>query len=190
MNLERKTLRRWNNAIHRDTGYFFLGMTLIYAISGIVLNHFKSGDFAHPDYAKSFREFKAPIPKGSTIDQAYIDLLLKEIGEEGQYKSHVMGSNYFKVFLKHGSVLVDMMNGSAVFEKSTPRYLIKEFNLLHYNNIKKLYTWYSDLYAVAMILLGITGLFVLRGKNGIKWRGAVLAALGIIVPAIFLLIYT
>ena len=45
-----KTLRRWNNLLHRDIGYLCVGMTLIYAISGIVLNHFKAGDFQHPDY--------------------------------------------------------------------------------------------------------------------------------------------
>jgi hypothetical protein len=74
-------------------------------------------------------------------------------------------------------------------ETKTPLYVIKEFNLLHYNNIKKMYTWFSDLYAVALILLAITGLFVLRGKNGIIRRGAWLTAIGIILPALFLLYY-
>ena len=59
-------------------------------------------------------------------------------------------------------------------------------NLLHYNNLKKFYTWFSDLYAVGLIILAITGMFVLRGKNGILGRGAWLAAIGIIVPALFI----
>ena len=33
--------RKWNRAVHRDFGYLFLGMTIIYALSGIALNHMK-----------------------------------------------------------------------------------------------------------------------------------------------------
>ena len=52
-----------------------------------------------------------------------------------------------------------------------------------------MYTWFSDIYAAGLIFLAITGLFVLRGKNGIIGRGAWLTAIGIILPALFLLYY-
>jgi hypothetical protein len=35
----------------------------------------------------------------------------------------------------------------------------------------------------------ITGLFLVKGKNGITRRGAVLTAIGVIVPLLFLFIY-
>jgi len=184
-----KTLRRWNNALHRDIGYLCVGMTLIYAISGIVLNHFKSGDFVHPDYSKSYKEFKVTIPKNGKADQPYISSILDQAGEKKNFKSFITGENYVQIFLTNGSIYVDLTNGSAQIETKTPRYIIKEFNLLHYNNIKKLYTWFSDIYAAGLILLAITGLFILRGKNGIIGRGAWLTAIGIIIPALFLLFY-
>jgi hypothetical protein len=31
--------RKWNRAIHRDLGYLCFGLTLIYTISGIAMNH-------------------------------------------------------------------------------------------------------------------------------------------------------
>jgi hypothetical protein len=89
-----------------------------------------------------------------------------------------------------GWIYVDLNTGEAQMEHKNPRYVIREFNLLHYNNIKKWFTWFSDLYAVALMLLAITGLFVLRGKNGIVGRGAWLTAIGIIIPALILLFYT
>ncbi len=187
--MQTKTLRRWNNALHRDLGYLFFGMTLIYSISGIVLNHFKSGDFAHPDYSKKFYEFRVPPPSLTGVDRAYVDKVLEIAGEEGKYKSHLSGSNSVRIFLTNGFIEVNTQNGAAWQEKTSPRYLIREFNLLHYNNIKKFYTWFSDLYAVALILMAITGLFVLRGKNGLIGRGAWLTAAGIIVPAVIILIY-
>jgi hypothetical protein len=187
--MQRKTLRRWNNALHRDIGYLCVGMTLIYAISGIVMNHFKSGDFSHPDYSKSYKEFKVAPPANGVAGQEYVNLILDQQGERKHFKSFITGENYVQIFLTNGSVYIDLTSGEAQIEQKTPRYVIKEFNLLHYNNLKRFYTWFSDAYAVALIVLSITGLFVLRGKNGIIGRGAWLTAIGILLPALFLLYY-
>jgi len=184
-----KTLRRWNNAVHRDIGYLAIGLTIIYALSGIILNHFKSGDFVHPDYGKKYENFQVSLPSDGIINKAYALNILNQVGEEDHFKSYVTGNGYLQIFFEKGSVYVDLSNGNAQLEKKSPRYLLKEFNLLHYNNIKSWFTWFSDVYAVALILLAITGLFILRGKNGILGRGAWLTAAGIIIPAIILLIY-
>jgi len=186
----RRKLQRWNNSLHRDLGYLFFGMTIIYSLSGVILNHFKSGDLKHPDYSKSYWEFEVALPPGGKVDQAYIDNVLVVADEKGNYKSHIYSDSSLRIYLTTGSITIDLHSGSAFQEKKKPLYVIKEFNLLHYNNIKKLYTWYSDIYAVALILLALTGLFILRGKNGILGRGAWLTVLGIIIPALFLLFYT
>ncbi|HNX85389.1 MAG TPA: PepSY-associated TM helix domain-containing protein [Bacteroidales bacterium] len=187
--MQAKTLRRWNNILHRDIGYLCFGMTIIYAVSGIVLNHFKSGDFMHPDYSKSYHEYTVPIPPSGAVDQTYVFKVLEKVGERRHYKSHITGEGYVQIFLDNGSCYVDLNTGAAQLEKKTTRYVIREFNLLHYNNLKRFYTWFSDLYAAGLIILAITGLFVLRGKNGIIGRGAWLTAIGILIPALFLLIY-
>jgi hypothetical protein len=185
-----KKLRRWNNVLHRDIGYLCVGMTLIYAISGIVLNHFKSGDFMHPDYGKSYTDLKVALPRDGVVDKTYVLSVLAEEGVEDEFKSYITGEGYVQIFLNKGSFYVDLITGEAQMERKTTRHVIKEMNLLHYNNLKKLYTWFSDLYAVALIILAITGLFVLRGKNGILGRGAWLTAIGIVLPALFLIFYT
>ena len=185
-----KTLRRWNNVLHRDIGYLCVGMTLIYAISGIVLNHFRSGDFLHPDYSKTYKHIQLTPPKDGIADQAYVYSILDHLKERDHYKSHVTGTEYLQIFLTAGFIYIDLTTGEAQVEKKTPRYVIREMNLLHYNNLKKLYTWFSDLYAVCLIILAITGLFVLRGKNGIVGRGAWLTAIGILLPALFLILYS
>ena len=184
-----KPLRRWNNVLHRDIGYLCVGMTLIYAISGIVLNHFKSGDFQHPDFGLSTTNLNVTLPKDGRIDQTYVWSVLDQVKEKEHYKSYITGEGYVQIFLTKGFIYVDLKTGEAQMEKKTTRYVIKEMNLLHYNSLKKWYTWFSDLYAVGLIVLAITGLFVLRGKNGIVGRGAWLTAIGIIIPALFLMFY-
>jgi hypothetical protein len=59
---------------------------------------------------------------------------------------------------------------------------------LHYNP-GNLWKWFSDIFSVALIVLGISGLFILKGKNGIKHRGAWLTIAGIIIPLILLFMY-
>jgi hypothetical protein len=187
--MKTRTLRRLNNALHRDIGYLAVGMTIIYAISGIVLNHFKSGDFVHPDYSRSVEEYRVSLPAGGVTGKTYAMEILAQIGEQDAYKSYRAGQNYLQIFLKNGSVYVDLTSGNATLERKHNRYLIKEFNLLHYNNIKNFFTWFSDLYAIALMILAITGLFILRGRNGILGRGAWLTAAGIMIPALIILIY-
>ena len=40
--------RRVNNVLHRDLGYLLVGLTLVYAVSGVAVNHV--GDF-NPSYS-------------------------------------------------------------------------------------------------------------------------------------------
>ncbi len=184
-----KTLRRWNNLLHRDIGYLCVGMTLIYAISGIVLNHFRAGDFQHPDYGTSSTDLRVPLPKNGKADQTWIWSVLDQVKEKEHYKSYITGDGYVQIFLTRGFIYVDMHTGEAQMDRKTTRYVIKEMNLLHYNSLKKLYTWFSDLFAAGLIFLAVTGMFVLKGKNGILGRGAWLTAIGIIIPALFLIFY-
>jgi len=158
-------------------------------LSGIILNHFKSGDFVHPDYSKKYMQLTVTLPANAVADKAYALKALEQVNEGDHFKSYITGTGYMQIFFTNGSLYIDLKTGKAELEEKTPRYVLKEFNLLHYNNIKRWFTWFSDAYAVAMILLAITGLFILRGKNGLKWRGAVITAFGIIVPAIIILIY-
>ena len=150
---------------------------------------FQSGDFVHPDFSKKYEQLTVALPANAVADKAYALRVLKQVHEEKHFKSFITGNGYIDIFFNNGSLYVDLTNGKAELETKTPRYILKEFNLLHYNSIKKGFTWFSDAYAVAMVLLAITGLFILRGRNGIKWRGAVLALIGIIIPALIIIFY-
>jgi len=44
----------------------------------------------------------------------------------------------------------------------------------------------ADIYAAVLLILAVTGLFVLKGKKGITGRGAWLTGLGVLIPVIFI----
>jgi len=178
-------LRKWNRVTHRDLGYFFFGLTLIYAISGIALNHTEDWN---PNYIISFRDiYIQPIAK-EKVDKEFIINLLEQQSFSG-YKSHYFPKpNLVKVFFKQGLLLLDIENGTGKFEILKKRPFFNQINFLHYDP-GRWWTWFSDIYCVSLCLLAITGLFIIRGKNGILWRGIILGTIGLIIPLIFLLFF-
>jgi len=93
------------------------------------------------------------------------------------------------IYLKNGHITVDISSGEAYLTKVRNRPVFKEFNFLHYNKPKKLWTWFSDIFGLSLVLMAISGLFMVRGKKGITGQGAVLVIIGVLIPLIFLTLY-
>jgi len=66
---------------------------------------------------------------------------------------------------------------------------LQEMNFLHLNQPRAWWTYMADLYAVALLALAVTGLFMLKGKKGITGRGAWLTTVGVLIPVVFLWLY-
>jgi len=181
-------LRKLNRVLHRDLGYLFTGMIIIYAISGIALNHIK--DF-NPNYTITLEQRTINIPHElSGNEKAGAIAILTIFNEHNNYRKHYFPSeDKLKIFLKEGgSIVVNLQNGITLYERLKKRPILYQVNILHYNP-GHLWKWFSDIFAVVLITIAITGLFILKGKNGITRRGAWLTAIGIIVPLVLLLLY-
>jgi hypothetical protein len=180
--------RKWNNIIHRDLGYFLVGLTIIYAISGVAANHLRQWDSNFITETKTFplQNISADKP----VDIGLINSILAQTGEAGKYKSHFRSApGRLQIFLESGVMDVDMNTGQAMLERKRNRPVLREFNFLHLNHAGKAWTWVADVYALGLFLLAITGLFILKGKNGLKGRGKWFVIAGIVVPVVFLILY-
>ncbi len=179
--------RKWNRVLHRDVGYFFFGMTIIYALSGIALNHLKDWNPSYIVHKRDVLWDQSYI--GDPVSQSAVLLFLEKYGEAGNYKKHYHPEpGQLKIFLNSGSAEIDLASGQGIIEKLKRRPLLYEVNFLHYNP-RRLWTWFSDIFCVSLILIAVTGLFIIRGKNGISRRGAWLAGIGILIPLLFLFGY-
>jgi len=181
-------LYKLNRATHRDFGYFFAAMTIIYALSGIALNHRKDWN---PSYSIDRTEHQVLIPTDlRTNEKNAVDEILKQIGQEKNYRKYYFpSSDELKVFMNGGgSVVVNLTSGKLLFENLKKRPLFYEVNFLHYNP-GKLWVWFSDAFCIALMTMAISGLFILKGRNGITRRGAWLTGVGIIIPVVFLIMY-
>lgn len=183
-----KQLRKWSRILHRDIGYFFIGTTIIYGLSGIALNHMSDWN---PNYSVEINNFTTAIDlnKSETVKEN-ISKLLDEIDDSKNYKQHYYpSSNQLKIFLKGGSsIMVNVNTGEGSTEYLKKRPVFYEVNFLHYNP-NRIWTWFSDAFSAALILFAITSFFMVKGKNGIIGRGGIYTALGILIPLLFLILY-
>jgi len=165
-------------------------MTIIYGISGIALNHYVTRHW-NPDVVSRSMDFS--VKSGLTkkdVNKHFIQDLLESHKVTDSYKRYYFPSETeLMIYLQDGHISLNLATGEGSLVKVRKRPVFREMNYLHYNKPKKLWTWFSDLYAFSLILLAVTGLFIVRGRNSITRRGGVLTLIGIIIPLIFLAFY-
>ncbi|MDH5805295.1 MAG: PepSY-associated TM helix domain-containing protein [Gemmatimonadota bacterium] len=181
--------RKWNNIIHRDLGYLCVGLTVVYAISGVAVNH--AADW-NPNYTITRETDSQRVRVAELSRPDAVDEILAQIEEQSVPTATFRPDpETLQIFFSDEgkTISVDLTTGDVFTEIVRNRPLLREVNFLHLNHPKKLWTYFADVYAVALALLAVTGLFVLKGKKGIRGRGAWLTAVGIIIPLVFLWLY-
>jgi len=176
--------RRWNNILHRDLGYLCVALTIIYAVSGVAVNHMRDWN---PNYniekvQQSFEPF-AVSDRESMVEEAVDRLDLPGPPNESFRPEPAV----LQMFYDEMTVELHATNGTATIERVSERFLVKDFNVLHLNQPAGWWTWIADIYAVLLLLLAITGMFVLKGKKGFSGRGKWFILAGLLVPVIFLI---
>ena len=180
--------RKINRVIHRDLGYLCVGGMLIYAISGVLLNHIH-------DFNSNYRivQAKYQLPAEVTenaLTPSGVQAVLDFVGEPRPANAVFQpDADSLHIFIEGSVIEVDLERGTVVYERVTERPILKGMNDLHLNHAGKLWTWMADIYAVALGLLAITGLFVLTGRQGIKGRGAWLMGIGVVIPVVLALLF-
>ncbi|MBS1680265.1 MAG: PepSY-associated TM helix domain-containing protein [Bacteroidetes bacterium] len=181
-----RKLRRLNIATHRDVGFFFSSLIIIYCLSGMALNHV---DDWNPDFIIEKKEIR--LPKGYTVSKLTSKVVL-EIGKlvnEDTYKVYDIPSpEKIKIYYNNASLLIDLSSGTGAYEKITRRPVFYQSNVLHRNSLNG-WKWVSDIFGGMLILISITGLFILKGKKGITGRGKWFIAAGLLLPVIALILH-
>jgi hypothetical protein len=174
----KKRWRAWLRAIHRDFGYLAIGFTVIYAVSGIAQNHIEDwGEVSYETYEKTIRI--APIPD-ETPDEVAIQTVATAAGLGTPSATFRAGD---EVRLEYASgAKVTAIGGDVTIQGRERRAFIGAANWLHTARNKKGWKYVADVYAVLLLYLAISGIFMIKGRLGLKWRGALLISAGVAVP--------
>lgn len=175
----KKRWRGWLRAIHRDFGYLAVGFTLIYALSGIAINHIADWD---PNFHATEKTLTiAPIPAEISDDEA-VKRVIAATGT-GTPDDVFRAGDEIRISYHSGTqVTVIGDTGDVTVQARSDRFFFRVANWLHYNRGKKAWTYVADIYAVMLLYLAISGLFMIKGRLGLRWRGSILVGIGVAVP--------
>jgi hypothetical protein len=162
-------------------GYLGVGLTLVYALSGLAVNHIADWDPNFQNYdrthelgplAGSAEEIALSVAGRLGIAEAPREVYS---GEPGQ----------LEIVYDRRTLHVNRASGHVLEEGQKPRFLLRIANWLHLNRGKKAWRIIADTYAIALALLSISGIFMIKGRQGLVGRGAVLVAVGVAIPILY-----
>lgn len=183
----RKKLFVLNRSFHRDIGYFCVGLILIYAISGIAVNHVDSWNpsYVITRYDKSLTRLPQAVES-----EEFAKALATNLEIKGSYRSQVRdNAEEVLFFYENSRVVWNEVKQVASVETTEKRIGLFFANYLHLNKAKRVWTYVADVFAVLLIYLSLSGLFMVKGANGFGRRGWILVAAGIIMPIGFYVAY-
>jgi hypothetical protein len=175
------TWRAWLRAIHRDVGYLAIGFTVIYAVSGLAQNHID--DWGDVSYKASQRTFAIPAIADDVPDPVAIQRVA-DAANLGAPANSLRAGDEIRLGYADGSQ-VTAIGTQVTVQSRERRAFIGLANWLHKARGKKAWKYIADAYALLLLYLAGSGIFMIKGRLGLRWRGAVVIAAGIAVPVLY-----
>ncbi|MGL4994082.1 MAG: hypothetical protein ACRC6R_08200 [Bacteroidales bacterium] len=155
--------------LHRDLGFLAVGLTLIYALSGILLM-FRGSDLL-------MKEVKYE-------KQLEVGLNSADLEKEISYRRFkVKSENQDKIIFNVGEY--DKASGIAIYQLNEYITPFKQFVSLHKITSKSPALWFMVGYGLILCFLAISGLFMFKTTSQQFKRGVILTTIGIIIASIF-----
>lgn len=168
---------------HRDIAYFYVGLIIAFAFSGIFLNH--RGTLNPRRYTYDTREIQLKPFSKDQVNDLFINDFTKNQNIEDDLRRFQTTENALTISYASNDVKVDMATGTGSITTYRTIPLLGQMTKLH-QDTSKWWIYYSDIFGLAMLTIAFTGMFIEKGKNSFRSRGFKLALIGIIFPLIFL----
>lgn len=173
--------------LHRDLGYFYIGLIVSFAFSGLMMNH---RDMWHPEkYTTETKAIEIKLPEESKITEDFAKDLGKKLGIDDKFRRHNLKKGTFKMSFENHDVEIDLKTGKGEIVSFIKTPIISQSMKLHKND-SNFWIYYSDIFALSLITIALTGTIMIKaGKFSWKNRGWKLAAAGVIFPLLFLIFF-
>ncbi|NER15361.1 hypothetical protein GWK08_18040 [Leptobacterium flavescens] len=181
--MAKKTGAFWNRSLHRDIGFFYVGLIIAFSISGIALNH--RTDFDPQEYTVKTEKFELELPADPTqITDDFLKEAAGSISDE-EYRGNRKRGGEARLYFKDAFASLNLKTGKGEIEYVQTIPVLGQMTILH-KTTNIWWVWFSDIFGLAMLTIAITGMFISKGKYSFKKRGWILASIGLIFPFIFL----
>ena len=169
---EKKSFSHYMRSLHRDIGFFMIGLTIIYTISGITLIY-RDTDFLKRE---TLAERKlSPNMEAPELGNALHIRDLKVLKTEDE-TVYFQNGNYNKT------------TGIAAYStKELPSWLNK-FNELHTSSSRSAAHWFVTVFGILLLFLAISSFWMFKPKTRLFRRGIIVAGTGILAAIILLIL--
>lgn len=172
-------LRPLLRALHRDAGYLGVGLTVVYAVSGVAVNHIADWDPSFQSYEQT-HQLKSKL---AGDDDAIARSVLTELHIGGTPREVYRESDdQLDITFDDRTLHVTPSTGEVLEQGQAPRFFLRAVNYLHLNRGKRAWSYIADAYAALLLFLAFSGMCMLAGRKGFWGRGIVLVTLGAAVP--------
>lgn len=160
-----KSIYRWMRIIHWDIGFFVIGLTIIYCISGIVLTYRDTG------FLKSETLVEKTIEPGLQFNQLGNVLHLRDIKLEGQDDTviHFSGGIY------------NIDTGVATYVNEEIPGWLKKLNSLHITASSNSRSLFTVIYAGMLLFLAVSSFWMYKPGTRMFRRGLITAFSGMAI---------
>jgi hypothetical protein len=173
-----KRWRAWLRSLHRDIGYLAVGFTVIYAMSGIAMNHIEDWD---PNFRATEITHKIAPLTDDLSDAAATQRVIAATGITSAVQDVFRAGDEVRLTFASGAKATAIADTVTV-QNRRDRFFFRVADWLHATRGKQAWKFIADAYAVLLLYLAISGIFMIKGKLGLRWRGASLIALGLAAP--------
>jgi hypothetical protein len=174
----RKRWRAWLRAIHRDIGYLAVGFTVIYALSGIAMNHIDDWDpnFHATEISRTIAPISADLPDAEATRR-----IAAAAGTTGVLDDVYRAGDEIRLSYADGTK-VTAIGDALTVQHRRDRVFFRVADWLHATRGKQAWKFIADAYAALLLYLAISGIFMIKGRLGLRWRGTALISLGLALP--------
>ncbi|VXC16268.1 conserved membrane hypothetical protein [Flavobacterium sp. 9AF] len=170
---------------HIYLGYFYIGLIIVYSISGIIMNH---RNHWKPEKFKILtEEIQIQQNKKRNLSFQEINTIMNRIQLFEKVNHYCIRNGNLKILCDHSDVIIDLKSGKGeiIFYTKTP--VIYQSLFLH-KNISSWWIYYSDIFGISIIILAFSGIFIAnKNENNFTKRGWKFILLGIIIPLLVFL---
>ncbi|RTY74164.1 PepSY-associated TM helix domain-containing protein [Flavobacterium sp. LS1R10] len=173
--------------LHRDLGYFYIGLIVSFALSGLMMNH---REYWHPEkYTTETKAIQVKVFAENEINEKFAEDLGKQLGIDDKMRRQMVKKGTFKISFEKHDVEIELKTGKGEIVSFSKTPIISQTMKLH-KNTSNFWIYYSDIFAISLIIIALTGTVMIKaGKFSWKNRGWKLAVAGIIFPLLFLFLF-
>ena len=169
---EKKTIQYYMRSLHRDIGFFVIGLTLIFAFSGTILI-FRDTNFLKSE--KQTEKQLEPNIKESDLGAALRMRAFETMKVEGDF-----------VYFKNGTY--NKATGVAIYTEQKFPSFIEKLNNLHKTSTKNATHWFTAVYGILLFFLAISSFWMFKANSKQFKRGFVFAGVGLLLAIALVII--